>query len=175
MSRRVYIVFLCLAVTSLVLFCGYAGNSRSDQVSLAVQAAEQERDIVIQNVESLMSDYRSQVPDYCRWHTFGGDDIISNLFTNLNECFWHQLQMHTFEAYSLIVGPIVVWQAVVALKSKFRLATSRLVILMILSGVAFDVAEPLINLGHELFAHPQSSVLGIEVNAEIGVSNVEYR
>jgi len=50
------------------------------------QAAEQNKDIVIQNVEQLLTDNFRQYNDtYVGLHTFWGDDIISNLFANIGQ------------------------------------------------------------------------------------------
>lgn len=50
------------------------------------QAAEQNKDIVIQNVEALLTDNFRQYNDtYVGLHTFWGDDIISQLFANIGQ------------------------------------------------------------------------------------------
>lgn len=50
------------------------------------QAAEQNKDIVIQNVEALLTDNFRQYNDtYVGLHTFWGDDIISQLFSNIGQ------------------------------------------------------------------------------------------
>ncbi len=50
------------------------------------QAAEQNKDIVITNVEALLTDgFRNYNETYMGLHTFWGDDIISNLFANIGQ------------------------------------------------------------------------------------------
>lgn len=50
------------------------------------QAAVQNKDIVIQSIENLSTDnFRTYDETYIGMHTFGGDDIISNLFANISQ------------------------------------------------------------------------------------------
>jgi hypothetical protein len=50
------------------------------------QVAEQNKDIVIQNVEALLTDnFRQYNETYVGLHTFWGDDIISQLFANIGQ------------------------------------------------------------------------------------------
>lgn len=56
------------------------------QTNYVNQAAEQNKDIVIQNVEALLTDNFRQYNDtYVGLHTFWGDDIISQLFANIGQ------------------------------------------------------------------------------------------
>ncbi len=50
------------------------------------QAAEQNKDTVIQNVEAMLTDnFRQYNETYAGLHTFWGDDIISQLFANIGQ------------------------------------------------------------------------------------------
>ncbi|MBX9694258.1 MAG: hypothetical protein K2Z81_17875, partial [Cyanobacteria bacterium] len=56
------------------------------QTNLVIQSAEQNKDVVIQEVEAMLTDnFRDYNDTYMGLHTFWGDDIISNLFANIGQ------------------------------------------------------------------------------------------
>ena len=63
--------------------------SAGSNTSYVNQAAEQNRDIAIQNVEALLTDdFREYSDVYGGLHTFGGNDIVTNFFSKAYRSLW---------------------------------------------------------------------------------------
>ena len=107
------------------------------QASLINQAAEQNKDIVIQNVEALLTDnFRQYNETYAGLHTFGGDDIITNLFVNIA----HLIGKWISEGKGFILAIIACVSFIPSKHTRNRSLRSisvRLICLMTLIGVAF--------------------------------------
>lgn len=110
---------------------------QSDATTILEQAAEQNKDIVIQNVEALLSDnFRLYGDSYVGLHTFGGDDIISELYDNIGQLICKLI----LEGKEIIAALMALTVFMPNKRTRCRSLCSsslRLILFMTLIGIAF--------------------------------------
>ncbi len=112
---------------------------QSDATTLIEQAAEQNNDIVILNVEALLPDRFGQYSDsYVGLHlyTFGGQDIPSALYANFNQLMFKWISEGK-EIIAALVALIVFMPNRLTRCRSLRSSSLRLILFMTLIGIAF--------------------------------------
>lgn len=99
-SRSLRVHLFCITSTLI-----YAPNSRETATCLVHQAAEQNKDIVIQNIEALLTDKYDN--PYVGLHTFGGDDILTLLIANIVQVIEKWTMEVRSEIFALVAFSII--------------------------------------------------------------------